>query len=323
MPDSLETPAQPKIGLALGSGVARGWAHLGVIRALERYGFIPQVVAGTSIGALVGGSYLAGHLDSLEDWARGLNKVRLISYLDFRVRGGMIRGQALVDAMERHMGGLKIEGLGRPYAAMATDLLTGHEVWLRKGNLVQAIRTSFSLPGIFEPMRLDGRWLVDGALVNPVPVSACRAMGAQMTIGVNLNADLIGKARKPGTDFQSVAGFDLLEELKDSSSAAPGSKLGSLGRRLFKRQESSPSLFGVMVSALNIVQDRITRSRLAGEPPDVHITPRLGHIGLLEFDRADEIIAEGEAAVERVLPDLRAAYSLFGHDIAANGGNGK
>jgi len=323
MPDSLDTPAQPKIGLALGSGVARGWAHLGVLRALERYGFIPSVVTGTSIGALVGGSYLAGHLDSLEDWARGLNKVRLISYLDFRVRGGMIRGQNLVDAMEKHLGGLKIEDLGRPYAAMATDLLTGHEVWLRKGDLVQAIRTSFSLPGIFEPVRREGRWLVDGALVNPVPVSACRAMGAQMTIGVNLNADLIGKARKPGTNFQSVAGFDLLEELKDSGAAAGGSKLSSLGRRLFKRQESSPSLFGVMVSALNIVQDRITRSRLAGEPPDVHITPRLGHVGLLEFDRADETIAEGEAAVERVLPDLRAAYSLLGTEIAANGGNGK
>jgi NTE family protein len=225
--------------------------------------------------------------------------------------------------MERHMGGLKIEDLGRPYAAMATDLLTGHEVWLRKGDLVKAIRTSFSLPGIFEPVRSEGRWLVDGALVNPVPVSACRAMGAQMTIGVNLNADLIGKARRPGTDFQSIAGFDLLEEMQGSDPAATGSKLSSLGRRLFKRQESSPSLFGVMVSALNIVQDRITRSRLAGEPPDVHITPRLGHIGLLEFDRADEVIAEGEAAVERVLPDLRAAYGLFGNDIAANGGNGK
>ncbi len=320
MPDSLDRPAQPKIGLALGSGVARGWAHLGVLRALERYGFIPQVVAGTSIGALVGGSYLAGHLDALEDWARGLNKVRIVSYLDFRVRGGMIRGQALVDAMEKHMGGLKIENLGRPYAAMATDLLTGHEVWLRKGDLVQAIRTSFSLPGIFEPVRLEGRWLVDGALVNPVPVSACRAMGAQMTIGVNLNGDLIGKARQPGTDFQTAAGFDLLEELRNNPTKAPGSKLNGLGRRLFKRQPSSPSLFGVMVSSLNIVQDRITRSRLAGEPPDVHITPRLGHIGLLEFDRADEVIAEGEAAVERALPDLRAAYSLFGSDIAVSNG---
>jgi len=152
----------------------------------------------------------------------------------------------------------------------------------------------------------------------------CRAMGAQMTIGVNLNADLIGKARRPGADFLSVTGFDLLDELKEGSQAAPGSMLGGLTRRMFKRQATKPSLFGVMVSALNIVQDRITRSRLAGEPPDVHIAPRLGHIGLLEFDRADEIIAEGEAAVERALPDLRAAHALFtGELAAARNGNGK
>ncbi len=324
MPGSMPQPLQPRIGLALGSGVARGWAHLGVIRALERYGFAPQIMSGTSIGALVGGCYLAGRIDTLEDWARGLNKVKMISYLDFRVRsGGMIGGRGLVEAMERHIGGIRIENLERPYAAVATDLLTGHEVWLRKGPLTEAIRTSFSLPGIFEPMRHEGRWLVDGALVNPVPVSVCRAMGAQMTIGVNLNADLIGKARRPGTDFLSVAGFDLLEELREGTKTAPGSALGGLTRRIFKRQPSKPSLFGVMVAALNIVQDRITRSRLAGEPPDVHIAPRLGHIGLLEFDRADEVIAEGEAAVERVLPDLRAAYAMFSRDIATNGINGK
>lgn len=316
MPDSSRQPTRPKIGLALGSGVARGWAHLGVIRALERYGFVPEMVAGTSIGALAGGAYLAGHAETLEDWARSLNKVRIISYLDFRVRsGGMIGGRGLVEAMEPHMGGLKIEDLPKPFATVATDLLTGHEVWLRDGNLIEAIRTSFSLPGILEPMRIKGRWLVDGALVNPIPVSVCRSMGAQMTIGVNLNADLIGKARRPGMDFQSIAGFDLLEELEKSRNAPPG-KLTGLTRRIFKRQSSRPSLFGVMISALNIVQDRITRSRLAGDPPDVHITPRLGHIGLLEFDRADEIIAEGEAAVERVLPDLRAAYALFSRDPA-------
>ena len=318
MPDSSNPPARPKIGLALGSGVARGWAHLGVIRALERYGFVPEMVAGTSIGALTGGAYLAGQMEALEDWARSLSKVKMISYLDFRVRsGGMIGGRGLVDAMAQHMSGIRIEDLPKPFASVATDLLTGHEVWLQEGDLIEAIRTSFSLPGIFEPMRVEGRWLVDGALVNPVPVSVCRSMGAQMTIGVNLNADLIGKARRPGMDIQSITGFDLLEELEKSrEDDPPSSKLSGLTRRMFKRQASKPSLFGVMVSALNIVQDRITRSRLAGEPPDVHITPRLGHVGLLEFDRADEIIAEGEAAVERALPDLRAAYALFSRDIA-------
>ena len=318
------TCARPKLGLALGGGCARGWAHLGIVRALERYGIVPDVIAGTSVGALVGGSYLAGHIDALEDWALSLNKVRMISYLDFRVRsGGMIGGRALTDAMEKHMGGLTIEGLSRPFTAIATELLTGHEVWLREGNLVEAIRTSFSLPGIFEPMHVDGRWLVDGALVNPVPISVCRAMGAQITIGVNLNADLIGKARRPGADFQSAAGFDLLEELGEGVPAASSTGLSGLAKRILKRQPSKPSVFGVLVSTMNIALDRITRSRLAGEPPDVHIAPRLGHIGLLEFHRAEEMIAEGEAAVERALPDLRAALTVFSREMAAHNGNGK
>ncbi len=321
MVETFEPPRRPKIGLALGSGVARGWAHLGVLRALQRYGFKPDVVAGTSIGAMVGGTYLAGHGQALEDWARHLSKVRIISYLDFRVRtGGMIGGRHLVQAMEEHMGGLMIEDLDTPFVAVATDLVTGHEVWLRKGDLIKAMQTSFSLPGVFEPVRVEGRWLVDGALVNPVPVSVCQAMGAQMVIAVNVNSDLLGKERRGDLAVPSIAGFDLLQELESGKTAAPGSKLGALTRRVFRRESSRPSLFGVMISSLGIVQDRITRSRLAGEPPDVHITPRLGHIGLFEFDRAEEIIAEGEAAVERALPDLRDALAIFGRDLGPNGG---
>jgi NTE family protein len=309
---------RPKIGLALGSGVARGWAHLGVLRALERYGFKADVVAGTSIGALAGGTYLAGHAQALEDWARALNKRRLVSYLDFRARGGgMISGRNLIDALEEHMGGVLLEDLPVPFVATATDLVTGHEVWLSKGSLIEAMRTSFSLPGVFEPMRVNGRWMVDGALVNPVPVSACQAMGAQMTIAVNLNADIIGKERAGDSTIPSVAGFDVLSELDKGS--AQGSKLSSLTRRMFRRETNKPSMFGVLISSLGIVQDRITRSRLAGEPPDVHIAPRLGHIGLFEFDRAEEVIEEGEAAVERALPDLRDALAVFGRELNDNG----
>ncbi len=312
--------SRPKIGLALGSGVARGWAHLGVLRALERYGFKPDIVAGTSVGALVGGTYLAGYAEVLEDWARSLNKVSIISYLDFRVRsGGMFGGRGLIEAMEKHMGGVIIEDLPIPFIAISTDLVTGHEVWLRKGSLIEAMRTSFSLPGVFEPVRVNGRWLIDGALVNPVPVSACQALGAQMTVAVNLNADIIGKERASDSNIPTAAGFDLLAEMKKNQAEAPGSTLSSLTRRMFRRDTNKPSMFGVMISALNIVQDRISRSRLAGEPPDVHIAPRLGHIGLFEFDRAEEAIAEGEAAVERALPELRDAFAIFGREFADNG----
>lgn len=315
----LHPQKRPRIGLALGSGVARGWAHLGVLRALSRYGIEPDVIVGTSIGAVVGGVHLAGKSESLENWARSLTKVRMISYMDFRVRnGGMIGGRHLVEALRQNLGDVRIEDLGIPFAAVATDLVTGHEVWLREGDLIDAMRTSFSLPGVFEPMQHDNRWLVDGALVNPVPVSVCRALGAQMTIAVNLNADIIGKERRAGQPVPTVAGFDLLNELQQSDETTRPSRIGSLAKRLFRREPTHPSMFGVMISSLGIVQDRISRSRLAGEPPDVHITPRLGNIGLFEFDRANEIIAEGEAAVERVLPDLNDAISIFGEDAQSS-----
>jgi NTE family protein len=315
MVQALTPQTRPRIGLALGSGVARGWAHLGVIRALSRHGIEPDVIVGTSIGAVVGGVHLAGKSEELETWAKSLTRLRMISYMDFRVRnGGMIGGRHLVDALRQNVGEIRIEDLGIPFAAVATDLVTGHEVWLREGDLVDAMRTSFSLPGVFEPMQHNDRWLVDGALVNPVPVSVCHALGAQMTIAVNLNADILGKERRAGAIIPTVAGFDLLNELNEHEEAAKRSRIGSLAKRIFRREPTHPSMFGVMISSLGIVQDRISRSRLAGEPPDVHITPRLGTVGLFEFDRADEIIAEGEAAVERVLPDLHDAISIFARE---------
>jgi NTE family protein len=315
MVQALTPQTRPRIGLALGSGVARGWAHLGVIRALSRHGIEPDVIVGTSIGAVVGGVHLAGKSEELETWAKSLTRLRMISYMDFRVRnGGMIGGRHLVDALRQNVGEIRIEDLGIPFAAVATDLVTGHEVWLREGDLVDAMRTSFSLPGVFEPMQHNDRWLVDGALVNPVPVSVCHALGAQMTIAVNLNADILGKERRAGAIIPTVAGFDLLSELNEHEEAAKRSRIGSLAKRIFRREPTHPSMFGVMISSLGIVQDRISRSRLAGEPPDVHITPRLGTVGLFEFDRAEEIIAEGEAAVERVLPDLHDAISIFARE---------
>lgn len=311
----------PPIGIALGSGLARGFAHIGVLRALRRHGIQPTIIAGTSIGALVGGAYLRGGLHILEEWALSLSRFRVMSYLDFRVRSsGLIGGHKLLRLMERHFGDEMVEDLPYPFIGIASDMSTGHEVWMREGRLVDVIRASFSLPGVFPPVQMNDRWLVDGALVNPVPVSACQAMGAQMTIAINLSGDLIGKARHPGDKIPTVAGFDLLSSEEGPKEQMALLKRMSLTRRLFKREEEdTPSLFGVMVSALNIMQDRLTRSRLAGDPPDVSISPRIGHIGLFEFDRAEEIIAEGEAAVERALPDIMAAYETFFGTTAPGG----
>lgn len=302
--------APPVIGLALGSGLARGFAHLGVVRALKRHGITPTIISGTSMGALIGGAYLADKLDNVEEWAYSLTKFKVLSYLDFRVKSsGLIGGERLVKLMAGTFGEIRVEDLPHPFVAIAADLVTGHEVWLKKGRLIDIMRASFSLPGIFPPVRMNGRWLVDGALVNPVPVSACTASGARMTIAVNVSGDIIGKAMRPGDNIPTVAGFDLLNF--EGPPQVEEAKQNGLIRRIFRRETGTPSIFGVMVSSLNIVQDRLARSRLAGDPPDVLIVPRVGHVGLMEFDRAEELIAEGEAAVERAMPDIKAAYSIL------------
>ncbi len=302
---------KPKIGLALGSGLARGFAHIGVIRALKRHGIEPTIISGTSMGALVGGAYFAGRIDAVEQWAYSLTRLKVLSYLDFKVRSSsMIGGERLVKLMESHFGDVRVEDLPNPFVSIAADLVTGHEVWLRKGRLVDVMRASFSLPGIFPPVFMGNRWLIDGALVNPVPVSVCQALGARMTIAVNASGDIIGKTKRPGDSIPTVAGFDLLK-VEDAPDHVQEAKKSGLIQRIFRRDPNAPSLFGVMVSSLNIIQDRLARSRLAGDPPDVQIIPRIGHIGLMEFDRAEELIEEGEAAVERALPDIKAAFAVL------------
>lgn len=309
--NAVHMSAPPRIGLALGSGLARGFAHLGVLRALKRHGIEPTIIAGSSMGALIGGAYLANRLDSLENWAYQLTKFKVLSYIDFKVKqsGGLIGGNKLVRLLEENFGEIRVEDLPHPFIAITADMTTGHEVWLRKGRLVDVMRASFSIPGIFPPVYMNNRWLLDGALVNPVPISPCTANGARMTIAVNVSGDIIGKARKPEDNIPTVAGFDILNF--DGPQNLEAIKKQGTMQRVFRRDPGAPSIFGVLVSSMNIVQDRLARSRLAGDPPDVLIVPRIGHIGLMEFDRAEELIDEGEAAVERAIPDIKAAYSVL------------
>ena len=310
MTDRLEI--QPGIGLALGGGMARGFAHIGVMNVLRRHNIHPSVVAGTSIGSVIGACYLTNRLNEFTDWALSLNRLNILSYLDFRIRSaGMIGGNRLGKLLDEHFGDIQIEDLDHPYIALATDLATGHEVWLRDGSLVQAMRASFALPGVFPPMERNGRFLIDGALTNPVPVAPCLAMGARMTIAVDLHADVIGKATKPGEAYPTVAGFDMFDS-QDISPAQQKKIKNPMARRLFRREDSDhPSLFGVMVSSLGIMMDRLTRSRLAGDPPDIHIKPKIGHIGLLEFEKAEELIAAGEDAALEVIDDIREAARVL------------
>ncbi len=305
----------PRIGLALGSGVARGFAHIGVLRALSAHGLEPDIIAGTSIGALAGAAFAAGKIDVLEDWALGLAKRKFWRYLDPRVGGGsLFGGQRLAEQMAAHLGPVSIENLPLPFVAVATDLVSGHEVWLREGPLVEAVRASYALPGIFPPVEHQGRWLVDGALVNPVPISVCRALGARVVIAVNLNADSFGKARVQSPAPEAVEVLADIEAAEMEAEAADPARPRlrwlplprQRGRIRAKPQpkRDTPGMLAVVASAFDIVQDRLTRSRLAGEPPDVTIAPRLNSYGFMDFDRAEEMIALGQAAVERARPDL-------------------
>ncbi len=300
------------IGLALGGGLARGFAHIGVLRVLQRNNISPSIVAGTSIGAVVGAAYLAGKLDELEEWATSLNRMSVLSFLDFRVRGAaMIGGTRLRRLLELNFEDMQIEDLPHPYVAIAADLMTGHEIWMRKGSIIDAMTASFALPGIFPPVEVHHRTLVDGALVNPVPIAPTLALGARMTIAVDLNTDIVGKATQAEHQgYNSVAGFDMFND-KDVPPDKQKEFKSSVTKRLFRREAQSPSLFGVMFSALGIMNDRITRSRLAGDPPDIHIKPLIGHIGMLEFEKAEELIALGEEAAERALPDIINAMHVF------------
>ena len=297
--------ADVKIGLALGGGAARGWAHIGVLKALAKAGIKPDIIAGTSIGAVVGGCYSAGHLDNLERWALELTPKRIFGYLDFNLAGtGLISGQRLCGRLEQHLGNRSIEELGTRFTAVATEVGTGHEHWLSRGRLVDAVRASYALPGVFKPVKVNGRWLFDGALVNPIPVSVCRALGARYVIAVNLNFDILGRGSVISMPEAIYDGEAASADASEDASPAKTGMRALLHRQFFGHGDGAPGISTVMVDAFNIVQDRIARSRLAGDPPDAMISPRLQDVGLFDFHRAEEAIECGAKAVERQLDDI-------------------
>ena len=302
---------RPSIGLALGGGAARGFAHIGVLRTLAANGIVPDVIVGTSIGAVVGGCFAAGQMEGLEEWARGLTVRGVLSYLDISLSGsGLIRGGHLAKRLEEALTDHRIDDLPIRFAAIATEFNTGHEIWLTRGRMAEALRASYALPGIFPPVLIGGRWLVDGALVNPVPVSAARALGARLVIAVNLNADLFGR----GTIIASHGSDD-----DDEAAAHEPPKNGFRGmfsrdralRRQFLGRRGRPGIPTVMVEAFNVMQDRITRARLAGDPPDVLISPRLGQVGWFDFHRATEAITIGADAAEKSLAAVNEAVAAL------------
>jgi NTE family protein len=289
---------RPRVGLALGSGSARGWAHIGVIRELEKAGIRPDIVCGTSIGALVGAAYAAGELDRLESRVLELGIGDVVGFMDLSLSGGVLKGDRLMKFLRRNWADRPIDELGVPFGAVATSLQTGAEVWLRQGSALDAVRASTALPGLFAPVRWEGSLLVDGGLVNPVPVSLARAMGADIVIAVDLGSDILGRRFRAVQTLKAPASTlpKWMRQLQEDVSALTSGKSPD--------EPPMPSMLDVVATCMDIVQVRIARSRMAGEPPDVVLAPRLARLRLFDFHRAKEAIEEGHRAVHR------AAHSL-------------
>jgi len=261
-------------------------------------GLRPDVITGCSIGAIVGAAQAANNLDKLEDWLRSLRRRDVAAFFDIGWGlKGLIDAPRLRSFLHEHVVSeeVLIEDMEASYGNVATDLANGREVWFTSGDVLSSIMASIALPGLFAPVRLNGRWLVDGGLVNPVPVSLCHALGADVVIAVNLNSDILGKhllPKKEDTEGENGAFDNFLGTIKSYSS------------NLFptNSENEPPGLLDVLASSINITQDRITRSRMAGDPPDILLEPRLAKIGLLEFHRASEAIKEGRRCVKRMRP---------------------
>jgi NTE family protein len=269
---------QPKVALALGGGMARGWALIGVLKSLAMLNIHPMAIAGTSMGAIAGGAFAADKLPELEAWAKDLGRLSFWRHIGFSGRAGLFDSAKLGGQMAKHLGRRDIGSLDIPFIAVASDLVTGQEVWLRDGDMVDAIRASFAVPGFFAPMLLNQRYLADGFLVNPVPVSAARAMGADLVIAVSLAADEVAPQR-------------------------PSVALGLSDRKL--------TMGGSLGAAFHIIQQRLSKSRMAADPPDVHIAVPCQTIGVLDFHRAEELIALGIESVYRAAPRIEAAMELI------------
>jgi len=292
-----------------------------VLRELERAGIRPSIVCGSSIGAVVGAAYASERLDAFEAWVRKLDRRQVVGLFDLSLRGGLIKARRVFESMAKELPDLPVGTLDKTFAAVATDLTTGREVWLRKGSLHPVLRASSAMPGLVRPVKIDGHWLVDGGLVNPVPVSVCRAAGADTVIAVDLNTTLVRRVPRPQAEdhtrepTQSTAQNDDDNGGHDEDvtvanvatlQAAMRELATDLRHRLGRGETSSresdpPSIFEVVMGAIGIMQVHITRSRMAGDPPDLLITPRLKDFAMLDFDRAAEAIEAGGRAARQAL----------------------
>jgi NTE family protein len=334
-----------KIGLALGSGAARGWAHIGVIQALEEMGINIDIVSGCSIGSYVGASFASGKLPELAEWVESLTDWQVYALMGVGFhKGGLMSGLKVFQALQENFSYETFEELNKPFAAVATDLYSGREVNFLSGSVIEAVKASCAIPGLFPPLLFKNRWLVDGGVVNPIPVNMCRLLGADIVIAVNLSADFRpqslvantfdhGNNQKKTSDFFKRSQQQIQQWFKKGpdSDAKPEEQDSVLNEESLtkeyldilepanvehlKQEEliakdsvvvpPAPSIINAMTGSLDILSARVTRSRLAGDPPDILIEPQLRDFGMMEFYRAKELIEHGRASVHRVADQIK------------------
>lgn len=318
MANTTTTKSHPRIGIALGSGSARGWAHIGVLRALEEMGIQPDIIAGCSIGSIVGAAYAAGNLTHLEQAVLSFNKLDLVRFFDLNPSlNGFVHRERLQQFLNEHVCATDqtFADLKHKFATVATYLGSGREMWFTEGNVIDGIMASIALPGLFAPFSYQDQWLVDGGLVNPVPVSLCRALGADVVIAVNLNGAITRRHFQPSPPKPSVA-LDLSTAKAETvpnkiSLTNVAASLRDYSATLFNpsRGMPAPNLIEALAGSINIMQDKITRSRMAGDPPDILLAPKLTDISLLEFYRAQEAMNAGRESVQRLRFEIEVAIN--------------
>jgi NTE family protein len=291
---------RPKIGLALGSGGARGWTQIGVIEALTSFGIVPDIVCGTSIGALVGAAFVTGKLAALKTKVESFGRRDVAAMFDLHLSsGGLIEGRRIESFLDELGISGSIESLDIRFGTVATELRSGREIWLQKGPIGRAVRASIGIPGILSPAKYEDGWLVDGGLVNAVPASLARALGADIVIAVRVNSYAIESWIGRDGDDDSAASAPVLRVPQWLSNA-----VNPILERVLRAAPEYPSYFEVLSNSLDIMEDRITRMRLAGDPPDVLLRPTLLGYSWLDFHRAKEAISAGWACAEAARPIL-------------------
>lgn len=313
--------SKSRIGIALGGGAARGWAHIGILRQLAEMGIHPDIVSGCSIGSLVGAAYAADNLGKLEKWVLSLTKIEMMRFFEFNTSfNGFVRQEKLRQLFHEQVCAQQqsIEGLNKRFSSVATNLQNGREIWFTDGPVIDAVWASIALPGLFPPFLCKDQWLIDGGLVNPVPVSHCRAFGADTVIAVNLNHNLLwtkNRKRQSSTEPEATPEQTQHQEPPQTPEETIGnhlvntvtSSLREYSSNLFSDKKSDnpmPGVIDTLAGSIYIMQDKITRSRMVGDPPELLLNPRLSNIGLLEFYRAEEAIEEGRQSVLRMQTEI-------------------